>query len=246
MSDIHISNEEIYNLNQTNTNDLKYNSILYKIDKQIEITPEDLNRLATLLIPDGNLEISIKPFENHIDFGEELKINMKFGGFKSISIRQDNECLIIKGVNKAQTGLGLFSADKNLNINKWNIDINQKNQSELIPESKLINPNDFYENFSKKEDCITKPKPCKNCNCGRANNNTATVDEKSNLNILPKSDCGNCYLGDAFRCDGCPYKGLPAFEPGQKIIFKNEDKDINLNKEEVEIKSKDNKIKIDL
>lgn len=83
---------------------------------------------------------------------------------------------------------------------------------------------------------------CKDCTCGLAEKlnaedkaKRANADEnlaKLSANDLTEVDftvqgkvgsCGNCALGDAFRCDGCPYIGLPAFKPGEEVRLVNND-----------------------
>ncbi|CAI6007664.1 unnamed protein product [Closterium sp. NIES-65] len=73
----------------------------------------------------------------------------------------------------------------------------------------------------------TARKACANCTCGRAEMEAAeeaggeggqgksklTLDQIAN----PESACGSCGLGDAFRCAGCPYRGLPPFRLGEKV-----------------------------
>lgn len=124
-------------------------------------------------------------------------------------------------------------------------EIINEGSSNLIDESKLVQDDLSDSNIITMVTCgITKTrrrKACKDCVCGLKDIEEQELQTKKNIQaetlkgvpVRFKNDelaeidftiqgknvggCGSCALGDAFRCSGCPYLGLPAFKPGQTI-----------------------------
>ncbi|KAI4356990.1 hypothetical protein L6164_000968 [Bauhinia variegata] len=96
-------------------------------------------------------------------------------------------------------------------------------ESDLIDEDSLLTEEDLKKPQLPSDDCEigSTRKACKNCTCGRAEEEEKvlklglTTEQINN----PQSACGNCGLGDAFRCSTCPYKGLPTFKLGEKVTL---------------------------
>ncbi|XP_039027395.1 anamorsin homolog isoform X2 [Hibiscus syriacus] len=100
--------------------------------------------------------------------------------------------------------------------------IEMDDDSDLIDEDSLLTEEDLKKpQLPPVGDCEvgTTRKACKNCTCGRAEQEEKVQKLELNMDQLnnPQSACGNCGLGDAFRCSTCPYKGLPPFKLGEKV-----------------------------
>lgn len=144
-----------------------------------------------------------------------------------------------KTADTDMTGVGFEDGSKALDP--------EDSDDELIDEDALLDDEDMHGPIKVPTECKPKAKrrrACKDCTCGLAQRLEAEDREKrekadSALNTLKLQaddlaevdftvpgkvgSCGNCSLGDAFRCDGCPYIGLPAFKPGEEVRILNDD-----------------------
>ncbi|EHK27146.1 uncharacterized protein TRIVIDRAFT_33763 [Trichoderma virens Gv29-8] len=117
---------------------------------------------------------------------------------------------------------------------------------ELIDEDTLMTEDDLKRPINIPPECQPKAgkrrRACKDCTCGLAERLEAedaakrSAADKALQSVKLAADdltevdftvqgkvgsCGNCALGDAFRCDGCPYIGLPPFKPGEEVRLLN-------------------------
>ncbi len=105
-------------------------------------------------------------------------------------------------------------------------DDNMINEDDLLssmPASTINAPAEVDMEKRQKElnDCGGR-KACDDCTCGRKEieegEQQGGVEGKRKMTEAPKSSCGNCAKGDAFRCAGCPYLGKPAFKEGEEHL----------------------------
>ncbi|OHE97967.1 anamorsin family protein [Colletotrichum orchidophilum] len=128
------------------------------------------------------------------------------------------------------------------------LDMDDGDDDDLIDEDTLLTDADLSRPINIPPECAPKAgkrrRACKDCTCGlaerlaaeddaaRASADKALAAVKLGADDLAEVDftvqgkvgsCGNCALGDAFRCDGCPYIGLPPFKPGEEVRILNND-----------------------
>uniref|UniRef100_A0A3Q3WG29 Anamorsin n=1 Tax=Mola mola TaxID=94237 RepID=A0A3Q3WG29_MOLML len=175
-----------------------------------EMSPEALSSLRTATGYQGNTlsRVRISGSKPNFEVGSSSQIKLSFG-------------------KKTPKPAEKPALDSNT-VQMWMLSANDMNDDDvdLVDSDTLLDEEDLKKPDPaslKAASCgvgSSKKKACKNCTCGLADE----LEEESKgkqKNNLPKSACGSCYLGDAFRCASCPYMGMPAFKPGEKIVLDN-------------------------
>ncbi|KAJ4730957.1 hypothetical protein LUZ62_018691 [Rhynchospora pubera] len=193
--------------------------LLSKIDNLTDQWVSEISRvlkpgaqvlLQTLLVPDNQAKPS-----------SQIERKLLISGFVDVQSTDGSQSVLVKGKKASWSTGSSFPLKKTAKVLPK---IQLSDESDLIDEDSLLSEEDLKKpELPLVGDCEvgSTRKACKNCTCGRAEAEQKveklqlTAEQISN----PQSACGNCGLGDAFRCGGCPYKGLPPFKLGEKVSF---------------------------
>lgn len=170
-----------------------------------------LSALASSAPPGTEFSVSIKEPDTAADF----KVRLTLAGF--VDIEQTSSSVLTAHLPLYAQGasLSLSEAPKSSALDAWTAALSSGEKVPLVDEAELLKRDGIPDGDGKEcsIDNVGKRKPCKDCSCGLAD----IYAEESETKAPLKSSCGSCSLGDAFRCAGCPYLGLPPFKPGEKV-----------------------------
>ena len=201
----------------------------------VATSPEDhsqslLLELWKVLKPSGSIKL-LELFDRTFELSSRLSNNLTLAGFSNQTTSAVDFVVMVTSTKpKYTTGasqpIKLKKKAATAPADPWT---STGSSAGLVDENSLLTEADLAKPI-KTDDCEagSTKKACKNCSCGRADQPEEKTETKPKLtmemieNPAVNSSCGSCGLGDAFRCGGCPYRGLPSFKPGERIVLPND------------------------
>ncbi|KAI0565042.1 Fe-S cluster assembly protein DRE2 [Gracilaria domingensis] len=178
-----------------------------------QVDQESLISFASSAAPGTQVSLQVP----NSDTAAGVRVRLTLAGF--IDIKDTSASTITASLPSYEQGtsVSLSDAPKAPSSNAWATALSSNEQVALVDENELLKRDGIPDGDGKgcAPDSSGKRKPCKDCSCGLAD----VYEEQQQSTAAPKSSCGNCSLGDAFRCASCPYLGLPPFKPGEKVAI---------------------------
>jgi hypothetical protein len=212
----------------------QYSKVVIGSEAAAEAIKSALPHAAKMLVPGGALSIlqSVGTAPN-----AQLESQLLLGGFLESSSVTDGAAsgaaeagmVVVTAKTPAYQSSGALLPKRKTNNNAktdteakkpgvWKLMAGDVVDEELADEDALLDGDDVANGTGTAAACApgVNKRACKDCTCGlkeKESGEPVVSDAELKQSV---SGCGSCAKGDAFRCGGCPYLGLPTFTPGTK------------------------------